>query len=376
MTAGPARSQATTSAEAKSKAKPNGTTTPATTACALLQPFDPAAEQDQTIAGEVGNIFDRSLHASVARFTGGLSPAAVAEAYLDWMTHLMTSPGKQAELMEKAVRKFTRFAHHIGDCAMHGGGAHPCIEPLPQDRRFAGDAWQQWPYNLIYQAFCSSNSGGTTPRPDVRGVTKQHENVVAFAGRQILDMVSPSNFLLTNPEVLQQTCEQGGMNLVRGWLNFVEDWERALGGKKPVGTERFVVGRDVAVTPGKVVYRNRLIELIQYAPATGKVRPEPVLIVPAWIMKYYILDLSPHNSLVKYLTGQGFTVFMISWKNPGSRGARPRPGRLPQARGRWPRSTRGAQIVPGEPVHAAAIASAARCSRSPPRPWPAMATSG
>ena len=135
--------------------------------------------------------------------------------------------------------------------------------------------------------------------------------------RQILDMVSPSNFLPTNPEVLRITAAKGGMNLVSGLENFAEDWERAISGKKPVGTEKFMVGRDVAVTPGKVIYRNRLIELIQYAPATGKVRPEPVLIVPAWIMKYYILDLSPQNSLVKYLTEQGFTVFMISWKNPG-----------------------------------------------------------
>ena len=107
------------------------------------------------------------------------------------------------------------------------------------------------------------------------------------------------------------------MNLVTGFQNLMEDWERSVSGKKPVGTESFVVGRDVAVTPGKVIYRNHLIELIQYAPQTDKVRPEPVLIIPAWIMKYYILDLSPGNSLVRYLTKQGFTVFMVSWRNPG-----------------------------------------------------------
>src|SRR5262245_66184103 len=132
-----------------------------------------------------------------------------------------------------------------------------------------------------------------------------------------IDMFSPSNFILSNPGVLQHTFKNGGMNLVRGFQNLVEDWERNVSGKKPVGTENFAVGRDLAVTPGKVIYRNRLMELIQYAPATERVRPEPVLIVPAWIMKYYILDLSPQNSLVKYLTQQGFTVFMISWKNPG-----------------------------------------------------------
>jgi polyhydroxyalkanoate synthase len=115
---------------------------------------------------------------------------------------------------------------------------------------------------------------------------------------------------------MEQTLKTDGENLVCGIHNLLEDAERQIRGGKPVGTESFQVGRDVAVTPGKVVYRNRLIELIQYSPSTHQVRPEPILIVPAWIMKYYILDLSPTNSLVRYLTEQGFTVFMISWHNP------------------------------------------------------------
>ena len=139
---------------------------------------------------------------------------------------------------------------------------------------------------------------------------------MSFVARQMLDVVSPANFLLTNPEVLETTFQQGGMNLVRGAMNFWEDQRRVVEGKKPVGAEAFQVGRDVAVTPGKVVARNRLMELIQYAPATDRVYREPVLIVPAWIMKYYILDLSPANSLVKYLVDQGHTVFIVSWKNP------------------------------------------------------------
>src|SRR5271169_4805985 len=272
--------------------------------------------RDSYAVTAVADIIDRSLHATIARFTLGLSPAALAKAYFDWATHLAVSPGKRLQLVDKAARKSVRFANYAFRSASQGGTAPYCTEPLPQDRRFDSAEWQKPPYNFMAQAFLLQQQWWHNATTGIRGVTKHHETMVEFVSRQMLDMVSPSNFLATNPEVLWQTVSKGGMNLVSGLRNLMEDWERTISGKTPVGTEKFVVGRDVAATRGNVVFRNRLIELIQYAPTTGKVRPGPVLIVPAWIMKYYILDLSPQNSLVKYLTEQGFTVFMISWKNP------------------------------------------------------------
>lgn len=280
-------------------------------------PADAMGGRDPYSVTALADITDRSLHAAVARFTMGLSPAALTEAYLDWVSHLAFSPGKRFQLIDKATRKAVRFANYACQCAMDSGNAGPCIDPLPQDRRFSGEQWQKWPDNFMYQAFLLNQQWWHNATTNIRGVSRQHENMVEFMSRQVLDLLSPSNFPLTNPEIRERTLRQGGANLVRGFHNLLEDWERTVSGKKPVGTEKFRVGRDVAVTPGKVVYRNRLIELIQYAPATGKVHPEPILIVPAWIMKYYILDLSPQNSLVRFLTERGFTVFMISWKNPG-----------------------------------------------------------
>ena len=262
------------------------------------------------------DVVDRSVSAIVARFTAGLSPAALAEASFDWAVHLMAAPGKRIQLLEKAVKKTAKLGFYSYAQALPGSVPR-CIEPLPQDHRFDADSWQRWPYKIIYQGFLLQQQWWHNATTGVPGVSKAHERMVEFAARQILDMISPSNFLLTNPEVLHRTAEEGGTNLVRGAQNLVEDWGPLLLGKKPAGADEFEVGRNLAITPAKVVYRNRLIELIQYASATDKVRPEPILIVPAWIMKYYILDLSPENSLVKYLVEHGFTVFMISWKNPG-----------------------------------------------------------
>jgi len=279
----------------------------------------PAIERDERDSYSVtalADVADRTLHAATARMTGGLSPAALAQAYWDWAAHLAAAPGKRMQLADKAVRKAMRFGTYALRYAAEGPDAEACIEPLPQDHRFTDEKWRHWPFNFIYQSFLLQQQWWHNATTGLRGVSKHHEDVVEFAARQLLDLTAPSNFPLTNPEILWRTISTGGFNLVRGAQNFFADCERILGGKMPLGTEQFRVGRDVAITPGKVVYRNRLIELIQYAPATKEVRPEPILIVPAWIMKYYILDLSPHNSLVKYLTEQGFTVFMISWKNP------------------------------------------------------------
>jgi polyhydroxyalkanoate synthase len=279
--------------------------------------LEPEFLRDSYGSTAFAEVIDRSLHASIARFTAGLAPMTLMDAYADWATHLAAGPGKQMLLAEKAVRKWLRLTDYAGRRALQEDGCEPCIDPLPQDKRFASEAWRQRPYDLYYQAFLLYQQWWHNAMTDVRGVLPQHEKMIVFGTRQWLDMFSPSNFLLTNPEVLERTRSEGGLNLIRGAWNFVEDAERAIAGRKRVGGEAFRVGHEVAATPGKVVYRNRLIELIQYAPATDKVRPEPLLIVPAWIMKYYILDLSAHNSLVRYLTKQGHTVFMISWKNPG-----------------------------------------------------------
>ena len=261
--------------------------------------------------------FDQRFQSAIARLTRGLSPLALKQAYTDWAEHLLMSPDKQAELIHDAAAAWARFLTY---CLHDGPGSDcpPCIDPLPQDTRFRAEAWRQWPFNIFSQGFLLTQQWWHKAATDIPGVSKHHEDIVAFLARQALDTVSPKNFPLTNPEIISQTRKQGGMNFIRGALNFWEDWQRLPTGKKPVGAEAFEVGRDVAITPGKIVFRNRLIELIQYAPATADVRAEPVLIVPAWIMKYYILDLSPQNSLVRYLVAQGFTVFMISWKNPES----------------------------------------------------------
>jgi len=259
---------------------------------------------------------DRGFKAHLARLTFSISPAALASDTFDWLAHLAISPGKQLELYEHAMARYLRFLAYLPQ-TFQPGGADPCFAPLSDaDDRFDSEDWQKWPFNVIHQWFLLNQEFWHDATNDIEGLPPSKEKALSFVARQILDHVAPTNFIVTNPDVLRATIEEGGTNLARGTMNALEDWERFVGGRLPVGAEDFEIGKDLAATQGKVVYRNHLIELIQYTPKTERVRPEPILIMPAWIMKYYILDLSPHNSLVKYLVEQGFTVFMISWRNP------------------------------------------------------------
>jgi polyhydroxyalkanoate synthase len=260
---------------------------------------------------------DLPLKLWLARLAHGISPVSVALAYADWLTHLMVSPSKQADMAASAVRKSLLGLQYAAPYAMQGECAY-CVEPRPQDKRFSPHEWHSPPYSNIAQSFLLQDEWWTEAMTGVRGVSRHHEDVVAFTMRQWVDMWSPSNFVLSNPQVIMETLKTGGANLTNGFANWSRDAMTVLSDGRPHGVENFQPGKTVAVTPGKVVFRNRLIELIQYEPATPMVHVEPVLIVPSWIMKYYILDLTPDDSLVKYLVDQGHTVYMVSWKNPGS----------------------------------------------------------
>jgi polyhydroxyalkanoate synthase len=257
----------------------------------------------------------RALRFQLAAVTGGLAPDDYARAWGEWYLALAAAPDRQVALAQSGWARFADNWQFAAQAATHAaaGGA---LAPTQQDARFAHPAWGQWPFNAyarMYLNWAEWLQESTTGLP---GLAPDSARRVEFASRQLRDVFSPANYLASNPELLETTRKESGQNLIRGLQHWLEDAQRLAEGQGPAGTERFVVGENVAATPGKVVLRNDLIELIQYSATTETVHAEPVLIAPAWIMKYYILDLSAQNSLVRYLVGQGHTVFMISWKNP------------------------------------------------------------
>ena len=253
---------------------------------------------------------DRVGRSMIARLTAGLSPHAEADAWFDWLSHFSRAPGRHLELAALGAVLAARLA------ALTSGNAVSLLKPEPIDHRFGDPAWQTFPFLWWQQAFLAQEEWWRSATRPLRGMKARDAERVGFMVHQSLDAFSPSNVAWLNPVVIERTINEGGANLVRGMRNLFEDWGRAVTMAPPEPNKSFRIGETLAATPGQVIYRNELMELIQYSPTTPNVLAEPVLIVPAWIMKYYVLDLAPQRSLVRYLVDRGITVFMISWRNP------------------------------------------------------------
>jgi len=255
---------------------------------------------------EAAAAMDRSMRVAMASLTGGLSPISLGLAVADWAGHLAASPGTLSRLMNEGLLAWREAMLHALTC----GGAPA------GDARYADEAWANWPF-CAYASTHKMAENWWKEATVLRGMEHHHEDLVQLLSRQWLDMLAPSNWPWSNPQVIRTTWDTGGANLLRGAAHAFDDWRHAQGlPRLQQDQPLYRPGVEVACTPGDVVYRNHLVELIQYAPATAKVQREPLFIVPSWIMKYYILDLSPHNSMVRFLVGQGHTVFMLSWRNP------------------------------------------------------------
>jgi polyhydroxyalkanoate synthase len=255
---------------------------------------------------------DRTWRSTVGRVTSGVSPNAVFAAWQDWALHLLRAPGRQAELASEAWLIAAHLTHY--NMSRTAGFAVPVpFEPRRGDHRFDHPGWSEPPFETLKLAHLSVERWWSLATAEIRGMSHKHVRSVGFLARQALDAASPSNHPLLNPEIIERTWKTQGTNLKLGLRHLSDDVRARI---LDDGRQAHTVGRALAVTPGKVVLRNELMELIQYAPTSPTVHREPVLIIPAWIMKFYILDLRPENSLVRFLVERGHTVFMVSWRNP------------------------------------------------------------
>jgi polyhydroxyalkanoate synthase subunit PhaC len=279
-------------------------------------PLDNAAR----ISGLIARA-QRAVLAGLARQAGKdrflvPDPGVVAAAFAELARHALAEPDRlaaaQLELWQEHLRLWTAL----------GQTAEPVIAPSREDRRFADSWWSEHPaFDFLKQAYLINARWLQSTVRRVDGLDAETRRKVDFYTRQFVDACAPSNFVATNPKVLRETVKEGGENLLRGLEHFVQDLERGDGRLEiaTTDTKAFKLGENIAAMPGKVIYQNDLMQLIQYAPLTEAVHRRPLLIVPPWINKYYILDLKPQNSLIRWAVEQGQTVFVISWVNPDDR---------------------------------------------------------
>ncbi len=252
---------------------------------------------------------------------GMASPLAIGAAFFEMTARMMADPSRlvqaQLSLWNDYMTLWQRTAQRF-----LGGSTEPMIEPPQGDRRFRDAAWRDNTlFDFIKQSYLLAARWLQGTVRDVEGIDERTARKVDFYTRQFVDALAPSNFLMTNPEALRATIESRGENLLAGLKNLLDDLERGKGrlAIRMTDLAAFRIGENIATTPGKVVYQNDLIQLIQYAPATATVNRRPLLIMPPWINKYYVLDLRPENSFIRWAVAQGHTVFVISWVNPDAR---------------------------------------------------------
>ncbi len=244
--------------------------------------------------------------------------ADIGGHYLELSTSLMQNPGKLIEAQTQAWSAYTELWLNSAK-AMLGEQTSPVREPGTGDRRFRHSAWDEHPFfSFIKQSYLVTADAILSAVSGLDDIDQKTAGKAQFYTRQFVDAMSPTNFLLTNPEVLEATLASKGENLLKGMQNFIDDIDAETGLLRIRMTDEqaFEPGANIAVTPGKVVFQNDLLQLLQYEPSTGKTFRKPLLIMPPWINKYYVLDLQPQNSMIKWLVDQGHTVFVISWVNP------------------------------------------------------------
>jgi polyhydroxyalkanoate synthase len=307
--------------ESGPKAPSDGTTDAAELSRQMAENWAGIADKSQRLVSD----FLHRQGAGGEHSIGMADPMAIGAAFFEMTARMMSDPARLVEAQMSLWNDYLRLWQHSTQRFLGGPAAEPVVEPGPEDRRFRDQAWSDNSlFDYIKQSYLLTARWLQGTLGNVEGLDERTARKVDFYTRQFVDALAPSNFVLTNPEVLRTTIESRGENLVNGLKNLLDDLERGKGRLAISMTDMaaFKIGENVAATPGKVVYQNDLIQLIQYAPTTDTVKKRPLLIIPPWINKFYILDLRPRNSFIRWAVGQGHTVFVISWVNPDERLAR------------------------------------------------------
>ncbi len=284
-----------------------------------------SAEESERMKGAFKDIAERSqklLQDFAEKYKADgpqpADPLRLTQTFMDFTAKMLADPNRllqaQMELWQQYMNLWQVTAQR-----MMGQKVEPVVEPAKGDKRFNDPAWKdEVVFDYLKQSYLLTARWLQHTVKEVEGVDDKTSKKVDFYTRQFIDAMSPSNFAMTNPQVVKATVESKGENLLKGLQNLLTDLERGKGtlAIRQTDMKAFKVGGNVATSPGKVVYQNKVMQLLQYAPATAEVYERPLLIVPPWINKFYILDLKPENSFIKWATEQGYTVFVISWVNP------------------------------------------------------------